>query len=71
MKKWGNLTEEIKMELNQIRLHCSNCEPSAWVNRPRNKVVINLSLEKDEYEFFANCPRCLHPIYNTRRAFSR
>ncbi len=57
------------MEVNWITLHCSNCEPSGWIDFEREDVNIFLDLKSDEYTFTAECPQCKYQIVNKRRAF--
>lgn len=49
-----------------IRLHCSNHDPSKWIQVPREKVVIMLDLEKNQWIFESVCHLCGADILNTR-----
>ena len=55
------------MEFNWITLHCSNCEPSDWIDFERDNVIIYLDLKTDEYIFVAKCPYCGNQIRNKRK----
>lgn len=54
------------MEPDTIKMHCSNCQPSNWVQIPREKIVIMLDLKRDEWLFEAQCHLCGKDIINTR-----
>jgi ribosomal protein L33 len=53
-------------EPDEIKLHCSKCDPSRWIVKQRNNVIIRLNLEKDQYEFESTCHICGGDIFNSR-----
>jgi hypothetical protein len=57
------------MEPDTIKLHCSNCEPSRWIQLPKEKVIIMLDLKSDQWIFEAECHLCGNDILNARKAF--
>lgn len=57
------------MEPNEIKLYCSHCDPSRWIVLPRDKVVIRLNLDQNQYEFEATCHICGGDIFNARSMY--
>ena len=57
------------MEPDEIKMHCSGCEPSRWIVLPRSKVLVRLNLDKDQYEYEAKCHLCGKDIFNSRGVY--
>jgi len=54
------------MQVDILRMYCSNCAPSQYILISRCLVVITADLRKDEYVFVTTCPICDKSIINSR-----